>query len=286
VISYGNGCDLNESDFLHYLTNDEETKIICVYIEGVKDGQLFRQALTKASNKKPVILLKGGSTKNADRIIMAHTGSMKSDELIWEALLKQNGILQVHSMEEMVDMAVALTYIERPNGKRAGVVGWGGGASVMAVDECTGEGLEVPTFSEEIQQQLRKFSPRAGSILLNPVDSVSWVWNQKDLFQTILTVADWPGIDFIIMHLGVTGAAGALSDTLKILPHAVDTFIKAKQACNKPMAVVLHSSTSIETDESFLREEQKCIQAGLATFPSIIRAARAINRLAEYTLRK
>jgi len=83
VISYGNACDLNESDFLEYLTTDADTKIIAVYIEGVKDGRRFRQALEKAAKEKVVVLLKGGITEGGARAVAGHTAALAGSEITW-----------------------------------------------------------------------------------------------------------------------------------------------------------------------------------------------------------
>jgi acyl-CoA synthetase (NDP forming) len=93
AISYGNACDLNESDFLEYLAGDPETEIIGLYIEGVKDGERFPQILRKAAEKKPVILLKGGITEGGARAALSHTGSLAGSEVIWRSLCNQLGVI-------------------------------------------------------------------------------------------------------------------------------------------------------------------------------------------------
>ncbi len=106
VISYGNATDLNESDFLEYLAEDPETKVIAGYIEGVKDGIRFLKVLKKAAKLKPIILYKAGITEHGVRATASHTGSIAGSDKVWDSLLKQAGVLRAHSMEELIDVLI------------------------------------------------------------------------------------------------------------------------------------------------------------------------------------
>ena len=108
VISYGNACDINENDLLEYLAHDVDTKIIALYIEGIKDGKRFRRALEEATKKKTVILLKGGITEGGARAVASHTAALAGSRATWDALCHQLGIICVASVEEMIDVLVTL----------------------------------------------------------------------------------------------------------------------------------------------------------------------------------
>jgi acyl-CoA synthetase (NDP forming) len=144
AISYGNACDLNESDFLDYFADDLETKVISSYIEGTTDGQRLLKALEKASRVKPVIVCKGGQTDAGTRAVAGHTGALAGSKQTWEAAFRQSGVIQVSSIEEMADVLLAFLRLRTPAGRRVGIVGVGGGASVQAADECEKAGLVVP----------------------------------------------------------------------------------------------------------------------------------------------
>lgn len=101
AISYGNACDLNESDFLEYLASDVDTKIIAMYIEGIKDGNRFRQVLAEATKEKPVILLKGGLTEGGTRAVAGHTAALAGSQVAWDSLCKQLNIMRVDSLDEL-----------------------------------------------------------------------------------------------------------------------------------------------------------------------------------------
>ncbi len=170
VISYGNASDINESDLLEYLTHDVDTKIIALYIEGIKDGQRFRRALEEATKEKTVILLKGGATEGGARAAAGHTAALSGSRTTWDALCKQLGIISVSSIEEMIDVLVTLLFLPLPAGRNVVLLGAGGGASVLIADEFESRGLRILPLPPEIVAQIREFTPIAGNILRNPVD--------------------------------------------------------------------------------------------------------------------
>lgn len=126
VISYGNACDLNETDFLEYFTHDPETEIIALYIEGIKDGRSFIQALRQATKMKPVIVYKGGITESGGRAVASHTANISGQDTVWRSLLKQAGAIQVDSMDELLDIVLLFRYMPPPKGRNAAIIGTGG----------------------------------------------------------------------------------------------------------------------------------------------------------------
>ena len=185
-ISFGNACDLNESDFLEYFAQDKETKIIGAYIEGVKDGGRFFRALRAAARIKPTIILKGGRTEAGRQAVFSHTGSLAGNEIVWQAICQQTGAMLVNDLDEMMDLMLAFSYLKpyvprqikgvegrasfpivprqikgagdegHPYGRRLGLIGVGGGRGVQSADDCERAGLSVPSFPPEIRQKDRK----------------------------------------------------------------------------------------------------------------------------------
>ena len=111
VISYGNALDLDETDFLQYLSQDAETKVIASYMEGVKDGKRFLQALRQVSSTKPVIVLKSGRGIAGTRAVASHTASLAGSFQIWEMAIRQAGAVLVHTLEEMIDVAMSFCWL-------------------------------------------------------------------------------------------------------------------------------------------------------------------------------
>ena len=138
AISYGNAADLNETDYLEYMADDPQTKLIAMYIEGVRDGKRFMQALKKLAGIKPVIIYKGGNTETGARACASHTGSIAGSAAIWHDLIKQVRAIPAGSMSELVDMGVAFLKMKVPQGRNTVVIGTGGGIAVQASDDITG----------------------------------------------------------------------------------------------------------------------------------------------------
>lgn len=111
VVSYGNALDLDESDFIDYFAQDSETKIIMLYLEGVKDARRFFTSLRNAARLKPIIILKGGRSKAGTRATASHTASLAGDWNLWTVAIRQAGAIPAHNFEEFVDLAVAFYFL-------------------------------------------------------------------------------------------------------------------------------------------------------------------------------
>ncbi|HNV57573.1 MAG TPA: acetate--CoA ligase family protein, partial [Smithellaceae bacterium] len=170
-ISYGNALTLDSTDFLDYLAGDEETRIITMYLEGVKDGRLLLEQVKKINRRKPVIIYKSGLTESGARAVSSHTGSMAGGETIWKAFFRQTGAVRVESLEEMADVTQAFHRLRKVRGKRVAVLGFGGGNGVSVADDCAKAGLELPVLSDGLIRKLRKHVPPAGSMIRNPIDA-------------------------------------------------------------------------------------------------------------------
>jgi acyl-CoA synthetase (NDP forming) len=110
MVSFGNGADLRETELLDYFADDPETLIIALYMEGVDNGDRFFQALKSAAAKKPVIIYKGGLPEAGNRAVASHTASMGGSRAVWESLIKQAGIVQVHDFRSYVMHACSLRF--------------------------------------------------------------------------------------------------------------------------------------------------------------------------------
>jgi acyl-CoA synthetase (NDP forming) len=283
VISYGNGCDLNESDFLEYLATDSETKIIGLYIEGVKDGRRFRQTLQKAAEEKTVVLLKGGITEGGARAAASHTGSLAGSEVIWDSLCKQMGIIQVHSLEEFADSVVTLRFMPDPRGRRVALIGAGGGSSVLIADEFGRRGLSVPPLPQKIRNRIAEFTPLAGNILRNPIDYSQNMTEPENLLRTVRIISQWEEIDFLIWFLDL---AWIQLKEMNRMHKIIDGILAESKSALKPMAVVVQPDISpkeIQKHYSFL---QKCVSSDLPIYFSFASAANAINLVLSHNERR
>lgn len=276
VISYGNACDLNESDFVEYLAADPDTKIIAMYVEGIKDGRRFRRALQEATENKTVILIKGGVTEGGARAAAGHTAALAGSESTWNALCKQLGIMRVDSVDELVDVLVTVLFMPLPRGRNAVLVGSGGGASVLIGDEFEKRGLRVPPLPREIIAQIREFTPAAGNILRNPVDYSQTLIDPQSVSKTIDIISRWEGADFLVKFIRTSQSAqpgGISGQSSLILSGSCE---RHEQSC-KPVAIVLEPSILPEEAEGDLALLRECVASGLPVYHSFASAASAID---------
>jgi acyl-CoA synthetase (NDP forming) len=152
------------------MAQDEKIRVIAMYLESIKDGTKLFHLAKEVSQKKPIILWKGGETEVGASTAASHTGGMAGEMKIWEAFCRQTGLVHVRSMDEWVDAIMAFCFLTAPTGKGVFLIGGGGGNSVSNSDLCIREGLDVPPLSEPTVAWLRQRGPAAGSIFGNPLD--------------------------------------------------------------------------------------------------------------------
>lgn len=274
VVSYGNAADLNEIDFLEYFAGDQESKVIAAYIEGVKDGQQFIQVVRKAAQVKPVIVLKGGRSQAGARAAVSHTAALTVTSMVWESLLRQAGAIEVHSFDELVDVALAFLCLPAIQGNSVALIGTGGGVSVVGADECEEVGLTVPPLPDEMVEALSRFTPPEGTGLRNPVD-LPFGQSRRQLQETIAVVASCHEIASLIIHLEIDSflhffGEGELTKTSNAI-------IAAARDCAKPVIVALRSSAFPEAVKVISEQQQVLVTAGIPVYPTVRRAAQAIS---------
>jgi acetyl coenzyme A synthetase (ADP forming)-like protein len=170
-ISYGNAIDVNEVDLLEYLAEDEPTKVICLYLEGTKDGRRMMEAAKSIVRKKPILVLKAGKTKEGTHAVSSHTGSLAGDDAIYETAFRQSGMIRVHSLTDMFVFADALATQPEAKGPNIQIVTNGGGFGVLATDAVINEGLKLAVMSEKTRKKIKESVP-SYAILSNPIDLV------------------------------------------------------------------------------------------------------------------
>ena len=203
VVSYGNAIDLDGSDFLEYLADDPDTKIIAFYVEGTRNAARLKMALAKAARQKPVIAIKGGMTEQGMRAAASHTASMTGAPAIWKSLFHQTGALQVESFDEMVSTVMAFDCSPLPAGKAVSIITNSGGFSVIQTDLCLRAGIEVPRFSRETVEALRRWVPLAGTSIGNPLDAWPIYYNVSssgNLAEIIRIVSSDRNIHSLVFH--------------------------------------------------------------------------------------
>jgi acyl-CoA synthetase (NDP forming) len=284
-VSFGNGIDLDASDFLQYLAADPKTKVVGAYLEGTRDGDRLFNTMNEVAKVKPLVVWKGGRTEVGAQAAMSHTGSLASSAAIWSAMLRQAGAIEVHSLEELTDTLLMFQQTRCWQGIGTAIIGGladgGGGISVSAGDACVENGLKVPPLSFETKQELIELLGEEGSILRNPVDvSQAQSRGLAALFRAIGLVARDPVIDIVLIQEDIDILLPVYS--WKELEEINEFFIELGSRQNKPIIVVLPPGSA---EPERLQIEQKLLAASIPVFTSMERAAKAISKFNQYSCR-
>ena len=285
LVSYGNAMDLNEADLVDYLADDPETEVIGGYIEGVRDGPRFFKALRHAARRKPVVLLKGGRTQAGTHMVSSHTASLAGARDVWEAMCRQTGATNTFSLDHLLDMLVAFSFMPPARGFNVLVGGGSGGRSVLSADECEEEGLYPMPIPQDVHQELARQDSFFGPWVTNPVDGSIMGGSALKPHEVIELIASSPAYDVVINSIGAGGPLGGDNPQMQERTNRlVEHTAQIARNLGKPVAVVV--ADFVPQNESQLQAAQelrnRCIEEGLAIFPSIGRASRAVRSLVEY----
>lgn len=172
LVSLGNEADISECDLLEAWENDKESKVILGYLEGIVDGNRFLEISKKITKKKPLIVIKSGSSDEGASAISSHTGSLAGYDQATEAAFAQAGVIRAKTIQDLFDYCRAFSFLNIPKGKRVAVITNAGGPGVMATDLIdASEKLEMADLSYQTKERLKKFLPKTSNIK-NPIDVV------------------------------------------------------------------------------------------------------------------
>ncbi|MCZ7582274.1 MAG: acetate--CoA ligase family protein [Deltaproteobacteria bacterium] len=169
IISVGNKADLDEADLLSYLTHDPATKVVAMYIEGVKNGSRFVEAVREATRVKPVVVIKSGWSQRGAVAAASHTGSLAGADDVFDDVMRQCGVLRAETIEEAFNWSLFLASAPKPKGDKTLIVTNGGGIGVLATDASEKFGVKLYDDPARLEEKFRKVVPEFGSVK-NPVD--------------------------------------------------------------------------------------------------------------------
>jgi acyl-CoA synthetase (NDP forming) len=278
AISYGNALVMDAPDFLEYFATDPETRIICLYLEGAKDGRRLMELVKRINPHKPILIWKGGLTESGARAAVSHTSSLGGTRQVWDAFFKQTGAIQVSSVEEMAEVAMLLLMLKPSQSKRVAVFAAGGGSSVATGDICSEEGIDLPTFSPATREGLLQFILLVNQGLANPIDVPGVVSSSPRLVRTYEILNADPSIEYIMFHLGADFFLGPVRGVIEELHHHISNS-PSLQSHAKPIIVAVSDEGRVKDTESVAQPLRK---QGIPTFNSLRQACRALNRFANY----
>jgi len=262
-VSYGNAIDLTEVDFLDYLRDDSETKVVALYIETVSDGRRFMEAAGKLSAMKPLIVIKSGRSESGGRATQSHTGSMAGSDAVYEAALAQCGAIRVSGVEEMFDLCRGFVHLPPVQGKRLAIVTNSGGPGVLAADVGDRSGLEIHPPSSDLRDRLAERLPPFCA-LTNPFDLT--VQGTEDDYRTTLIE--------VLSEYDAALAINVNTPYIDVAPLARGV-VAAAQETGKPIAASFVAGKPAEAALPILAN------GGVPNFVTGERAARVLSLMSE-----
>ena len=174
ILSHGNKADLTDHEILDYFEHDDETKVLCLFLESVSHGRAFYEALARVAKRKPVVITKTGRSNAGRRAAASHTAALTGDTTAFVTAVRQAGAILAESGLEMVDIAEGLSRQPQPPGNRVAIITNSGGTGVELADMCERYGLSIPELPQETQDRITPLIPAYASPR-NPVD-VTPLW--------------------------------------------------------------------------------------------------------------
>lgn len=222
-VSLGNKADISENDLLEDWADDEKTKVITVYMEGVKKGRDFLRISSKVSKKKPIIIIKAGNTDAGAKAVSSHTGTLAGSSKAYDAAFKQAGVIRAKTIKDLFNYAIAFSNQPLPKGKRIAIITNAGGPGIMATDACEENSIILANLKSETIDKLKEFLPETASFY-NPIDVLGDALADR-YRKTLEVVIKDKNVDAILILL----TPQAMTQSLKTAMSIIEVVEKTKK---------------------------------------------------------
>ena len=267
-ISMGNKTDINEVDLIKAIENDAQTKVVLIYLEGVKNGAEFINAAKKITKIKPMIVVKSGGTMAGAKAASSHTGTLAGSENAFDAAFKQSGILRAKTIEELFDYARIFSFQQLPKGPHIALITNAGGPGIVAADTVERSKLKMASFSKDTIDTLRSFLPDMANVY-NPVDVLGDAKTDRYKFVIEKVVED-PNVDTVLIIL----TPQAMTEIEK----TAEVITEISNRTDKPIVTSFMGGKRIENSLKIMCQRK----VPNYSFPE--RAVSAIEAMYKYTL--
>jgi acetate---CoA ligase (ADP-forming) len=264
--SLGNKADVNEIDLLRAWADDENTRAILIYNEGIPNGAEFIDVARKVAKIKPVVAIKSGVTQAGSRAVSSHTGSLAGSEQAYQAAFQQAGVIRADSMQDLFDMALALAYQPPLAGDRIAIITNAGGPGILATDALERADLSLARFELETQHALEQYLPDAASAA-NPVDVLGDARADRYRFAMERVAAD-PNVDGIMIVL--------TPQAMTEIEETAAAVVQLSQSIKKPILACFMGEASL------VQAINKLVENGVPNYPFPERAALAFHAMSAY----
>lgn len=280
-VGIGNEADIRFHEYLEYFREDANTSVVIAYVEGMKDGRRFLDALRRVAREKPVVIYKSGRTSAGRSSAQSHTGALAGDYAVSEGVLKQAGAILARKSDEILALAEALSLLEPMASRRVAVLADGGGHATIAADALTELGLALAPLSEGTRSELAQILPGAAAVA-NPVDVAGGTDSNPAVFADCarILLAD-AGVDALLIT-GLYGGYGVrFAGTLTpVEMQASERIAMLHRESGKP--VLVHSLYGSLYADLRPRPLALIRERGIPVYDSLERAVRCLQALAEY----
>lgn len=276
-ISAGNGRIVQMEDYMEFLVEDEDTKVVSVYIEGVKDAKKFAGVLKRAADKrKPMVILKAGRSEKGGAIAASHTGSLSGSDASFDAVLKKFGAIRVDDLEELIAMSLLLSTLKKLPDKAAfASMNLSGGETGICADVGSLNGIVYPDFTKETQRSLKEQLPSYASVN-NPLDMTASLSYDEELYAGALrTVMDDPDIGMVL--IGYTLLFEIADPCIHYMYKGIEKVVKEKGDDCKPVAMIPFAENTRNPEY-----REKLFQIGVPILPPPVYAFKLLRHLADF----
>jgi acetyltransferase len=266
-ITTGNECVLSFTDYLQYVLEDPEVRLVLGYLEDARDGEAFQAAARRALVlDKPLIIMKTGRSEAGAKASISHTGSLAGADEVYQAVFSKNGVLRAENLDELFDLALLAQAPRRPRRKRVQVVSISGAAGILMADVGNEFGLEFADLSDTTKDELQKIMPAFASIA-NPMDVTAEAVARPGLLsQAAEVILKDPNVDNLVMFFGIVpGAHEKLATAMAQVAQGTDKLV-------------------VMTWFPLPRQDiwMGLARAGVPVFPEPARGIRALGKMAQY----
>ncbi len=273
--SVGNRVNIDFHDMLHYLREDEETNIICLFIEGTEYGREMANEMALTTKEKPVIVFKVGKTPASRDAALSHTGSLAGNAELYSAAIKQSGGIEVGGLTEMIDTAYCFSTCKgRPKGNSVAIVTHTLGIALVAAQTLELNDVRMPLPSRNTVSKIQNMLEMPIQIeIKNPIDLLAQGWAQPDIFanafKLILNEDNYDALMIVFAPNYQEDIGGGMP---------IDEIVKATEKKTKPIISILSSPVSKKPPGSEILEK-----SGIPFFSDPQRAAQALSNMLKYT---
>jgi acetyl coenzyme A synthetase (ADP forming)-like protein len=270
-VSFGNKADVSGNDLVQYWEEDPGTDVILLYLESFGNPRRFARIARRVTQRKPIVVVKGGRTQAGRRAAVSHTAALAASDVAVDALFQQTGVIRADTLEEMFGLAAALGSQPLPKGRRVAIVTNAGGPGILCADACEAGGLTVAELSDGTKAKLAAFLPATASIA-NPVDMIASAGPEhyRKTIETVLAADETDAVIVLCIPLGL-----AVPETLV---NAIREGVAAGRAAGGKDKPVLACLMAEEGSNKPVVMEQESLPA--YAFPEA--AARVLGKMTLY----